>query len=277
MLVSIGIIGILSSISLPILSKAKAKAKRIKCVSNMRQIGQAHILFGGDNGDGLPWSVTRSKLGSHFVSPSMFPARSDFIIQVQHVQWQVLGIDPSITNPRVNNIVGTPNSANALFSIPAMMSALESAKMLHSPSDATQEDVSEIAQENWENYNAKKTNWMTMRGFNESQFIPQWAISYVLVRGADLGRPSTVLSATRNLSGSKLEDSEWVGADTMSTSTRAMAGLISNQGNLVLSDGSASQSSDSEIGPMGTAVNDHINSSGGKSLGPARTDYFGLD
>jgi hypothetical protein len=35
------------------LSKAKAKAVRIKCVSNMRQIGLAVMSYSGDNGDRL--------------------------------------------------------------------------------------------------------------------------------------------------------------------------------------------------------------------------------
>ena len=50
----IAIIGILASMLLPALAKAKEKGIAIKCVGNLRQLGLGMQMYGDDNDDRLP-------------------------------------------------------------------------------------------------------------------------------------------------------------------------------------------------------------------------------
>jgi prepilin-type N-terminal cleavage/methylation domain-containing protein len=64
LLVVIGIIALLISILLPSLNRARETANRVKCSSNLRQIGQALLLYANENKGGYPRTIASAAGGT---------------------------------------------------------------------------------------------------------------------------------------------------------------------------------------------------------------------
>src|SRR4051794_4144147 len=67
LLVVIGIIAVLVGILLPALSSARRQANTLKCLANLRSLGQAFLLYANDHKDAFP--VVRSDTPDDGVTP----------------------------------------------------------------------------------------------------------------------------------------------------------------------------------------------------------------
>jgi len=271
LLVVIAIIGILASMLLPTLAKAKKKANRIKCASKLSQLGKAYVGYSTDSNGYF-----------HLDDPELAVRNNNLLKAKGWRDWQ------------------NPYQICGWFRGFSYVDALQSSIALSSPSDAIA--TSHNTRQHFGNgeHNMKLYGWEQHRPGGHGSWIDPNRMSYAMGQGADALQPETIIGNTRNFAttpgvntteylrkfghgdgwgggwkygGTEMYGNDWRGEAVMAVNKAAfnkygnkkdegftaetlcdphfygaseskdyaMSGLLEGQGNIVLSDGSTQQ------------------------------------
>ena len=250
LLVVIAIIGILASMLLPALARAKAKANRVKCVNNIGAVYKAGLAFAQDNGERHPWQLTNSGSRAHLNAGSYSNAGKP------------TGVENEVTAR------GEGKRVRSIYAIAAMKVELVTPKILLSPCDGTRNAKNQVTQKNWKGYVTYDPDTGAVSPDADLKEL-QAGTSYTLCQGADTQRATSLHGATRNQGRGDFGagNAMWYGSDTNANSAYTMSGLTDSQGQLVTSDGGARQSNDADLTDTGVLSKAADKATGGVATG----------
>ena len=262
LLVVIAVIGILVGLMLPSLARAKAKANRMNCGNNLRQINAAMLSFSHEHEGRLPWMLTRNQ--GEALWQGLYGKEHTGV----HHLWDV----------------------RFVFLPAPIRKELVTARLLASPCD------SQVAP--WAELELSEGRW---QGFGSAfdgvhVHMDRRAISYAVHLGGDMQRPSAIIALTRNVTGEasyefeypastqRPDYAEFFGASLRNTNQGsplhgfignaetdpaklqnfAMTGLSQSQGQVMRADGSVKMSNDADLTD---AIKAHAQTSGGVYIG----------
>ncbi len=238
LLVVIAIIGILASMLLPSLAKAKIRAQRVKCSANVKQIGSAFGAFADDNNQRYPWLL-------------------------------------EVKDQTAQGLVGNAAySTDTLLGAAGVKSTLGTAKILVSPLDPDLQgnnDGVDLARVNVVPNNSH--SYGLVCGVVGTKGSDVLKANSILIVTRNISGPAAAATGEDSLSdsapGNPAQSTQaayafWKGADLHAVDARSMAGMNANQGQVGLADGSSKAINDAELRDM---VGKHHNDLGGNYKG----------